>query len=826
VVDQKIQTIQHIEHALKDIGYRPKFIQRDYEYIDLFSYPPKIRTIDLGVFGREPFDIRSACFGFYAPKNGKPSESIVDEARALGAPQVFIVRKDNTERWVLTDKGRKFKDTFQTRNINKVISANREYWSPKSVLRAKCGFESPGIRQLDFIDFGFFPALEQEANKKLDGLIKRILSTTEKSSKKFNPNEIFNIVFCFLAAKLLKDRQIYTDPPIDFSFPEKTLEAISHYYGEKIIKPDSLCLQVISEEFKKCFSFRNLSVDSLTYVYENTFVSKQKREELGIHSTPSYIANYVLSKMPIEDIPKNRWKVLDPTCGHGIFLIAAMRRMRECLPEDWGGQKRHKFFANAICGVEIEPFAVEVAKLCLRLADFPERDGWKIINDDVFRKNVLEHNAGDTTILVGNPPFEIIKGKRPDTPKPVELLNRVLPNLPEGALVGLVLPRSFLDGLNYKNQRNAFLNDFEILSITNLPDQIFFHSNAETSIIIAKKHMSANLSKTSYYEVKNPQKKVFQFRNEVTWKDCVPQTYFNNQNKILVVPVLRELWETIKNYPKLREIADIRKGVQYEPALVKGKFHEIIRTSPFKHGKPGIDKVTESFSQFVVTKFIYLSTEKRLRRRNAWDLDWGKSKVIVPRHPLSSIEWKTAGVIDKKGLILYENFFAIWPKTVKVSVELIAALINSPLSNAFLYAHSNKRDLTKRLYASIPIPENLSLIGNVIEQLVKQYLIAVKMNKPEARDLLLQIDAEILKAYNLSPRLERQLLDLFWGVQRRVPFEFKGYIPPEEESWIPLHLYISKELEQLQPEKILKRMPVIKDQEFLDFLKKVGTESE
>ena len=199
MVNQKRQTIQYIEHALKDIGYRSKFIQRDYEYIDLFSYPPKTRTIDLGVFGREPFDIRSACFGFYAPKNGNPSESIIDEARALGAPQVFIVRKDNTERWVLTDKGRKFKDTFQTKNINKVISSNREYWSPQSVLRAKCGFESPGIRQLDFIDFGFFPALEQEANKKLDELIKRILSTTEKSSRKFNPNEIFNTVFCFLS---------------------------------------------------------------------------------------------------------------------------------------------------------------------------------------------------------------------------------------------------------------------------------------------------------------------------------------------------------------------------------------------------------------------------------------------------------------------------------------------------------------------------------------------------------------------------------------------------------------------------------------------------
>ncbi|MGR3178384.1 MAG: DNA methyltransferase [Candidatus Anammoxibacter sp.] len=466
------QTIQQIEHALHEIGYRPKFIQRNYEYVDLFSYPPKTRSIDLGVFGREPFDYRSACFGFSAPKNGKSSEAIVEDARFLGAPQVFIVREENTERWVLTDNGKKFKDRFQTRNIHNVISENKEDWSPQSVLRAKCGFESSGMRQLDFIDFGFLPALEQEANKKLDELIKRILSTTEKSSKKFNAKEVFHIVFCFLAAKLLKDRQIKTDPPIDFSFPEKTLEAISHYYGETFLNPNHLCLQVISEEFKSCFSFRNLSVDSLTYVYENTFVSEQKRKELGIHSTPSYIANYILSKMPIEDIPRNRWKVLDPTCGHGIFLIAAMRRMRELLPEEWGGQRRHQFFANAICGIEIEPFAVEVAKLCLRLADFPEQDGWKIINENTFSTSILQENISNTTILVGNPPFELLEGVHPDTPKPAELLNRILPNLPQGALVGLVLPRSFLDGLDYRNQRNTFLSLFEILSLTNLPDQM------------------------------------------------------------------------------------------------------------------------------------------------------------------------------------------------------------------------------------------------------------------------------------------------------------------------------------------------------------------
>ena len=41
-----------------------------------------------------------------------------------------------------------------------------------------------------------------------------------------------------------------------------------------------------------------------------------------------------------------------------------------------------------------------------------------------------------------------------------------------------------------------------------------------------------------------------------------------------------------------------------------------------------------------------------------------------------------------------------------------------------------------------------------------------------------RIDAEVLRLYNLPPRLERQILDLFSGVARRgVPFEQTEYLP-------------------------------------------------
>lgn len=87
----------------------------------------------------------------------------------------------------------------------------------------------------------------------------------------------------------------------------------------------------------------------------------------------------------------------------------------------------------------------------------------------------------------------------------------------------------------------------------------------------------------------------------------------------------------------------------------------------------------------------------------------------------------------------------------------------------------------KRVYELIPIPKQLLLLRRSVDSLVNRYLEVVPQDKEEANRILLQIDAEILRAYELPPKLERQLLDIFWKQKRRVPFDFSGYIPPQEK---------------------------------------------
>ena len=84
------------------------------------------------------------------------------------------------------------------------------------------------------------------------------------------------------------------------------------------------------------------------------------------------------------------------------------------------------------------------------------------------------------------------------------------------------------------------------------------------------------------------------------------------------------------------------------------------------------------------------------------------------------------------------------------------------------------------------------------------------------KDALLRMDAEVLRLYDLPPRLERQLLDLFSGKQRPgVGCQFHGYFPPGFNAWIPLHQYISDEYRAAASDTTINRCEPAKSPDIL-----------
>jgi len=74
---------------------------------------------------------------------------------------------------------------------------------------------------------------------------------------------------------------------------------------------------------------------------------------------------------------------------------------------------------------------------------------------------------------------------------------------------------------------------------------------------------------------------------------------------------------------------------------------------------------------------------------------------------------------------------------------------------------------------------------------------APDIDNKAASELLLHVDAEILRLYDLPPRVERELLDLFAGKKRLgVPFEFDRYFPEDFEPCFSLHEYLSEDYQR------------------------------
>ena len=81
----------------------------------------------------------------------------------------------------------------------------------------------------------------------------------------------------------------------------------------------------------------------------------------------------------------------------------------------------------------------------------------------------------------------------------------------------------------------------------------------------------------------------------------------------------------------------------------------------------------------------------------------------------------------------------------------------------------------------------------------------------------MEIDSLILKAYDLPPRLERKLLDLFCGHPRPVPFDFPDYFPKDFHPCIPLHKYLEMDLKQANAGKLLKRITPFDSKDMHEF---------
>ncbi|MDI9364664.1 MAG: N-6 DNA methylase [Flavobacterium sp.] len=183
------------------------------------------------------------------------------------------------------------------------------------------------------------------------------------------------------------------------------------------------------------YSFSHLPVELISSVYE-TLLTNSK----DIVYTPEMIVSTLVDEcMPLKT-PQQNFKVIDVSCGSGIFLVKAYKRIIQWWRyEKWLETKElvrpslselKRLLINSIYGVDIEEDAIRLSVFSLALALLDEVDlnppTWQILKfPDLGDKNIIAKDffkyitntpPNYFDLVIGNPPFNLqaVNGKEPN----------------------------------------------------------------------------------------------------------------------------------------------------------------------------------------------------------------------------------------------------------------------------------------------------------------------------------------------------------------------------------------------------------------------------
>lgn len=401
-------------------------------------------------------------------------------------------------------------------------------------------------------------------------------------------------------------------------------------------------LQGVQFVFWRLYSFNDLPVELISNIYEE-FLEKKP----GVVYTPPYLVNFLLDEsMPFSDLNTN-FKILDPACGSGVFLVGAYRRLiyRWRKANNWNRPNLAKLKAllkNNIFGCDKDKDAVNLSIFSLSLAlcdeltplqiwdnlEFDSLDQENLLHDDFFNliltKKIYEHQFD---LVIGNPPFE---AKLTDDGKSVEAIQ--------------------------KKERGTYLNGSNKHTQIKLPDNQIALLFLEQAIKICKPGKLVCLIEPSGPLLYNTTS--FQFRKRLFSNYHIPQIIdFTHISRVL--------------FGRNGDVATAAIFVKNEKPLDKGLLHITVRRT-----KTNKEKI---YFELDTYDFHYVSRKLALNDPFIWKANFlGGSRVHQLITRLSSLN--TLADFVKKRNWTFEEGFMIGGSKAHTSATYITGKPSIPAS--------------------------------------------------------------------------------------------------------------------------------------------------
>ena len=240
--------------------------------------------------------------------------------------------------------------------------------------------------------------------------------------------------------------------------------------------------------------------------------SRRDRRAAGVVYTPSHLVEFVLDLAGyVDEKPLEALRLVDPACGAGAFLVAAMRRLARSVEKhgvDLHSARGSHVFADLVrqnlIGMDLDQRACTLARSSI-IETFREITGFRnptplkptIARGDFLQQRAfvggLGTNRGSVNLVVGNPPY-VTTTRLPAAAKKlfrerfetahgrIDLyqlfFEKALRILPPGGRLAFITPDKFLTSRSGSRLREFLLRTASVLSVASFRSHRVFSDAA------------------------------------------------------------------------------------------------------------------------------------------------------------------------------------------------------------------------------------------------------------------------------------------------------------------------------------------------------------
>ena len=761
-------------------GFKPQSLIADYAFSD--RQGSQVKT-NLLAFAHETFrgpDYTGLTV--FSPANGISDERLARILAQSGAP-FHLIHRHQTERfsfWFTNARLRDLPEQIEARKVEEdidysrlpqLIESYRADIQPQRIVDVKQGRDS--FRH--FADAGPFQLALWAIEVTGDRLVQHFGQAVAALRRSQVPlDDIPDLSTQLLGATILAHTGAFgatfqqSNAPLD-SLLTKAANDFPNYFSttifERWYQPALNAYRILTE-----LSYANFSPELLTQLYREAYPDVAQRRELGRYDTPLYLTRRIWETLPIEYLPSEMRIAADMTCGWGSFLISGHERLSRMIDMEGRSLREH------IYGNDNEPFTARLAGLGLLISTL--RDRWHISDQDALQWRLPDVQPG---IIVGNPPFHGSR-KAPSEEHAASsarfekanlFLNRAIDLLAPGGYLAMVMPQSFVASEASPALRRKLLERFDLLEMWELPIGVFESAQANSLVLFAHKKLEAGIS---IYPVRT---RMVQRKQLDVFKDYGPftasrlvisQEQWNENSRrseksknayIFEYPIILPeiVWRKIRLHcDELSNVATIFTGTipgnpqrrrhvdnsEGEPVQWLTGAHNVIHGSfQITYHNPQTLIYPNEFEEPRIDKKQILSGEKVLINALA-NSSWGK---------------RVKAVIERNGVFISNNFNVLAPKETgsPITVEVVAAVVDWKVSNAWLLEHLKQTKFPMWAIHRIPFPALSEEECTLLTKAVREIESAWSRGQNQPAHAVQVIDDILRKAYQLDDETYERL---------------------------------------------------------------------